>query len=158
MSAVRRYVIAFAILGTFTLFIAAVALMMISSTLSSDDTAAADEHSQLGIALMRQHLYHAAIDEFEAAIRNSPSTLDPWVGLAAIYIRLGNGPKALDEARKAVNLAENSPDVQLVFGRAHWLSRNLSDAETAALRADELDPSNEQAAELLLHIYFDRKD
>ena len=158
MSAVRRYVIAFAILGTFTLLIAVMALIMVGSTVSSGDTAAADEHSQQGIALMRQHLYHAAIDEFEKAIRNSPSTLDPWVGLAAIYIRLGNGPKALEEAGKAVNLAEDSPDVQLVFGRAHWLSRNLSDAESAALRADKLDPSNEQAAELLLHIYFDRKD
>ena len=47
---------------------------------------------------MQQHLYHAAIDEFEAAIRQSPRSAEPAVGLSAIYIRLGNAPKALERA------------------------------------------------------------
>lgn len=107
---------------------------------------------------MRQHLYHAAIEEFEAATRQAPEALDPWVGLAAVYIRLGNGPKALEGAGKAVGIAEDSADVQLVFGRAQWLARNFSDAEKAALKAEKLQPSSPHAAELLLSIYFDRND
>jgi tetratricopeptide (TPR) repeat protein len=157
MSAVKRYV-ALAALGGLALLVAAVLLVRGGAGDTSDDSRAAHEHSHQGITLMQRHLYHAAIEEFEAAIQKSPRSLDPPVGLAAIYIRLGNGPKALEEAGKAVNLASESVDVQLIFGRAHWLARNFNDAETAALKVDKLDPSNPHAAELLLRIYFDRKD
>ena len=147
-----------AILGGLGL-LAAIALL-VSLVWSSPpvDRSAAAAHVRHGIALMQEHLYHAAIAEFEAAIRKSPKSLDSWVGLAAVYIRLGNGPKALEGAGKAVSIAEDSSDIQLILGRAHWLARNLSDAEKAAFKVEELDPSNPQAAELLLHIYFDRKD
>ena len=157
MSLVKRYII----LGVFGLFfLLAVGVLFVLAVVSrpSEDTAAAYEHSNQGVALMRRHLYHAAIEQFEAAIAQSPSTLDAWVGLSAIYIRLGDAPKAVERAGKAVNLASNSPDVQLVLGRAHWLARNLSDAENAALKVDRLDPSNPSAAELLLRIYFERND
>ena len=157
MSAVKRYVV-LAAFGCLALLVAVALLVFARPGDSSDDRLAAREHSHQGITLMQQHLYHAAIDEFEAAIRKSPRALDPSVGLAAIYIRLGNGPKALEEAGKAVNLASDSADVQLIFGRAHWLARNFNDAENAALKVDKLDPSNPHAAELLLRIYFDRKD
>jgi tetratricopeptide (TPR) repeat protein len=122
------------------------------------DRSEALRRSHKGIALMRQHLYHAAIQEFEAATRQSPQALDPWVGLAAVYIRLGNGPKALEGAVKAVSIARDSADVQLVLGRAHWLTRNYADAESAALKARDLDPFSPQVEELLLRIYFDRKE
>lgn len=157
MSLVKRVVV-WGICGVLIFAAVAVLMVWLVGRAPQTDSQAADEHSHLGITLMQQHLYHAAIGEFEAAIRQSPRTLDPWVGLAAIYIRLGDGPKALEEAGKAANLAKDSADVQLVLGRAHWLSRNFSDAEAAALKVDELDPSNLQAAELLLHVYFDRKD
>ena len=149
---------ALAIFGGLALLLVGMVLAWVGPGASSDDSVAANEHSQHGIALMQQHLYHAAIEEFEAAIRRSPRALNPPVGLAAIYIRLGNGPKALEAAGKAANLAKDSVDVQLILGRAHWLAQNFSDAESAALKVEELDPSNLQAAELLLRIYFHRKD
>jgi tetratricopeptide (TPR) repeat protein len=80
------------------------------------------------------------------------------VGLAAVYIRLGNGAKALEGAGKAVDLAADSADAQIILGRAHWLAQNFDRAEKAALQAATLDPSHDHAAELLLHIYFDRND
>jgi tetratricopeptide (TPR) repeat protein len=157
MSSVKRFLI-FGVLASILLVIVAMVLVSAISVATPDHSAAAYEHSHQGIALMRQHLYHAAIDEFEAAIRQSPRSLDAWVGLSAIYIRLGDAPKALERAAKAVALARDSADVQLILGRAHWLARNLSDAEGAALKVDELEPSNLQAAELLLRIHFERKD
>lgn len=157
MSLVKRYVV-WGICGVLIFAAMVAGLGWLIARAPRNDSQAADEHSHLGISLMQRHLYHAAINEFEAATRQSPRALDPWVGLAAIYIRLGDGPKALEEAGKAATLAKDSADVQLVLGRAHWLSRNFSDAEAAALKVDELDPSNLQAAELLLHVYFDRKD
>ena len=157
MSNVKRFLIV-GILAAFFLVLLAAVLVSAISVAAPDNSAAAFEHSHQGIALMRQHLYHAAIDEFEAAIRQSPGALDAWVGLSAIYIRLGDAPKALERAAKAVTLARDSADVQLILGRAHWLARNLTDAEGAALKVDELDPSNLQAAELLLRVYFERKE
>jgi tetratricopeptide (TPR) repeat protein len=155
----RRYLL-LGILGGLVVLVSFVAVLaLILQSIPQDrDAETASAHSDQGIALMRQHLYHAAIEEFEAATRQSPNALDPWVGLAAVYIRLGNAPKALEGAGKAVGLAEDSPDVQLVFGRAQWLARNFSDAEKAALKVEELQPANPHAAELLLHIYFDRND
>ena len=158
MFSVKRILIVGILVSFFLVAAIAVLALTISSTSSPDDTAAAYEHSHQGVALMQQHLYHAAIDEFEAAIRQSPRALDAWVGLSAIYIRLGDAPRALERAAKAVTLARDSADVQMILGRAHWLARNLTDAEGAALKVDELDPSNLQAAELLLRIYFERKD
>jgi tetratricopeptide (TPR) repeat protein len=122
------------------------------------DVDAAVAHAQKGAAYLKQHLYKAAINEFEAATRKSPGALDPWVGLAAVHIRLGDGRRAVEDAGKAVNIARNSADAQLILGRAHWLARNLGEAEKAALKAQELVPSSLQAAELLLSVYFDRHD
>ncbi|HZI50765.1 MAG TPA: tetratricopeptide repeat protein, partial [Terriglobia bacterium] len=153
----KRYLF-FGVLGLFLLVIFSLILMLAVISRPADNSAAADEHSDQGIALMQRHLYHAAIEQFEAAIRQSPGSLDAWVGLTAIYIRLGDAPKAVERAGKAVTLARDSADVQLILGRAHWLARNLSDAEGAALKVDELDPSNPHAAELLLRIYFERND
>jgi len=157
MSNVKRFFIVGIFVSLFLVTLAVVLAMAISFT-TPENSAAAYEHSHHGIALMQQHLYHAAIDEFETAIRQSPGALDAWVGLSAIYIRLGDGPKALERAAKAVTLAKDSADVQLILGRAYWLDRKLSDAEGTALKVDKLDPSNLQAAELLLRIYFERKD
>ena len=158
MSIVRRFLIVGILASLFVVTVAVVLVFSISTTAPAEDNTAAYEHSHQGIALMQQHLYRAAIDEFEAAIRQSPRSVDAWVGLSAIYIRLGDAPKALERAVKAVALARDSADVQMILGRAHWLARNLKDAEGAALTVNKLDPSNPQAAELLLRIYFERKD
>jgi len=153
----RRY-LALAILGGLVLIAAFFVAVRVVVRESTANEGAADVHAHQGIVLMQQHLYHAAIEEFEAATRQSPKALDPWVGLAAVYIRLGNGPKALEGAGKAVDIARDSADAQLILGRAHWLARNFERAEAAALEAQKLDPSSLQVAELLLHIYSDRKD
>jgi hypothetical protein len=51
---------------------------------------------------MQQHLYHAAIDEFEAAIRQSPRVLLTPGGAERDLHSPGNAPKALEGAAKAV--------------------------------------------------------
>lgn len=139
-------------LGFMTL---ALGLLWRTKSTQALDGEAASVHAQKGAAFLQQHLYRAAIDEFEAATRKSPGALDPWVGLAAVHIRLGDGRRAVEDAGKAVNIATHSADAQIILGRAHWLARNLGEAEKAALKAQELVPSNSQATELLLHVYFD---
>src|SRR5262245_53021573 len=75
---------------------------------------ATEVHSYLGAAYMQLHLYKAAIDEFEQATRQSPRTMDAWLGLAATHIRLGDGQRALEDARKAADLAKDSTESWLV--------------------------------------------
>lgn len=148
------------LLGVFAflaLFALAIALVWQSQSTSSTDSDAAHIHADKGTAYLQEHLYRAAIQEFEAAAKKAPRALDPWVGLAAVYIRLGDGQKALEGAGKAVDIAGNSADAQIILGRAHWLVRNLAEAEKAALKAQELAPSL-HAAELLLNIYFEKHD
>src|SRR5688572_18440852 len=78
--------------------------------------------------------------------------------LTIFCISTAGGSFARPSCATARMVARDSADVQLIFGRAHWLARNLNDAEGAALKVDELDPSNQHAAELLLRIYFERND
>jgi tetratricopeptide (TPR) repeat protein len=156
----KRFFLIAGVLGAVSFIVLVVALASWSSSVSSDDgnRAAASDHAEKGAAYLKRHLYSAAIREFEAASKRSPGALDPWLGLAAVYIRLGDGQRALEGAAKAVNIARDSAGVQLVFGRANWLVRNFDDAEKAGLKARELERSNLQAAELLLNVYAERKE
>jgi tetratricopeptide (TPR) repeat protein len=116
----------------------------------------ADVHTLLGTAYLRLHLYLAAIKEFESAEKQGSRRADPWIGLASSYIELGDGQKALDEATHATTIDPKSPDAWIMLGRAHWLQRNFPEAEKAALKTQEMDPSLSITQELLLHIYYDQ--
>jgi tetratricopeptide (TPR) repeat protein len=120
--------------------------------------ASAETHAYLGAAYLHLHLYQAALREFQTASRGAPGRLDPWIGLAVVHMRLGDEAMALEGAQKAVRVDNRSTDAWLVLGRAHWFQRTFSEAETAALKVHELDPSNLSATELLLRIYFEQND
>jgi tetratricopeptide (TPR) repeat protein len=156
----KRYLLIAGVLAGLSLIVLGAVVASWSSSVSSDDgnRVAAGNHAEKGAAYLKRHLYGAAIREFEAAARRSPRALDPWLGLAAAYIRLGDGQRALEGAAKAVDIARDSAGVQLVFGRANWLVRNFDDAERAGLKARELEHSNLQAAELLLNVYAERRE
>src|SRR5206468_9111215 len=132
--------------------------LQVLRTIPADGKNGTETHAYLGAAYLQLHLYHAAIDEFQEAVRQSPRAWDALLGLAATYVRLREGQKAIEEADKAANIGKNSTDAWLVLGRAHWLQRNFANAEKAALTAQQLEPGNLQAVELLLHIYFDKNE
>src|SRR6058998_4158867 len=123
--------------------------------ISNSQKASPQAHSYLGAAYLKLHLYKAAIQEFEEAIKQGPRGSDPWIGLASSYIELGDTQKAIDQARRATEIEKHSADAWITLGRAQWLQRNLDEAEKAALKAREIDPGNPAATDLLLHIYFD---
>src|SRR5262245_49912746 len=52
-----------------------------------------ETHAYLGAAYLHLHLYAAALEEFKAASLQNPGVLDPWVGLAVVHLRLGDGQK-----------------------------------------------------------------
>ena len=88
----------------------------------------AETHSYLGAAYFRLHLYQAAIREFQAAIDRRSGSSDPWIGLASTHLKLGNAPKALEEAKKATNAETRSTEAWLILGRAHWQQKEFAEA------------------------------
>jgi tetratricopeptide (TPR) repeat protein len=114
-----------------------------------------ETHSYLGAAYLKLHLYSAAINEFEEAIKDRPKQSDPWIGLASSYIELGDPSKAADDAKRATEIEKRSADAWITLGRAEWQSKDFGQAEKAALKARELEPDNPAVSDLLLHIYFD---
>lgn len=154
----KRYLLAAVFAGFLLMALGTVLLVYNISTRTADDGDPADVHAQKGAVYLQQHLYRAAIEEFEAATRKSPGALDPWVGLAAVYIRLGDGPRAVQDAGKAVAIAKDSAVAQILLGRAHWLAGNIGEVEQAGLRAKALDELSLPAAELLLSVYFQKHD
>ena len=123
--------------------------------ISNSKKAGLQAHSYLGAAYLKLHLYKAAIQEFEEAIKQRPRVPDPWIGLASSYIELGDTQKAVDEARRATEIEKRSSNAWITLGRAEWLQRNFDEAEKAALKAREIDADSPAASDLLLHIYFD---
>jgi len=117
-----------------------------------------ERHSYLGAAYLKLHLYNAAIKEFEAAIKASPRTSDPWIGLASSYIELGESTKAVDQATRATEIEKHSVEAWIALGRAHWQQRNFEQAEQSALKARELNGGDSAVSDLLLHIYFDQNN
>jgi tetratricopeptide (TPR) repeat protein len=115
-----------------------------------------DAHSYRGAAYFRLHLYQAAIKEFESAVSQSPSLADPWIGLASIYMELGDTERARLEAGRATEVEKESAEAWITLGRAYWMEKNFDEAEKAGLRAQELDPLNPATTDLLLSIYFDQ--
>jgi len=123
--------------------------------ISDSQKAGPQAHSYLGAAYLRLHLYKAAIKEFEEAIKQRPRESDPWIGLASSYTELGDVQKAIDEAKRATEIEKRSADAWITLGRAEWRQRNFDEAEKAALKAREVNPSNPAVSDLLLHVYFD---
>src|SRR6185295_3546573 len=110
-----------------------------------------------GAEFLSLHLYGAALKEFEQAVKLRPREADPLLGIASIYIQLGDAAKAVQQADRATQLEKQSADAWIMLGRAHWQQREFSEAEKAALKARELDPADANTSELLLHIYFDQE-
>ena len=109
-----------------------------------------------GAEYLSLHLYGAALKEFEQAVKLRPSEADPLIGMASTYIRLGDAAKAVLEADRATKVEGRSADAWLMLGRAQWQQRNFAEAEKAAMKVRELNPNDPNAAELLLHVYFDQ--
>jgi len=109
-----------------------------------------------GAEFLSLHLYGAALKQFEQAVKLRPREADPLLGIASIYIQLGDAAKAVQQADRATQLEKQSADAWIMLGRAHWQQREFSEAEKAGLKAIELDPTDTNAAELLLHVYSDQ--
>src|SRR5213592_3889470 len=68
-----------------------------------------------GAEYLDLHLYGAALKEFEQAVKLRPQEADPLLGMASIYIQLGDAAKAVQEADRATQIEKQSADAWIIL-------------------------------------------
>ncbi|MDD9974411.1 MAG: tetratricopeptide repeat protein, partial [Candidatus Poribacteria bacterium] len=68
----------------------------------------------------------AAIQQFEAAIKQNPSNAEAYYQLGLVYERLEDATQASDAFRSAVKLAPKRAEITLALGRVYWHNNNRS--------------------------------
>ena len=95
---------------------------------------------QVGIFLMHQSLDAKAIPFFQAALERDPKLSDAHVNLAGIYIKLKQAEKAIESARKSLEIAPDHPGGHMNLGSALQLSLKLEEGREHIDRAIALNP------------------
>ncbi len=101
---------------------------------------------QLGLTQLDQGILDRARDPLERALALDPSDYWAHLGLSEYHRRTKNPVGALEEARAALRIAPEDPNVHNYLGIALETNRRYFDAETAYRRALELDPLHRWAA------------
>ena len=68
----------------------------------------------------------AAIQQFEAAIQQSPANAEAYYQLGLAYEGLGDTTQAVNAFRDAAKLASKRAEITLALGRVYWHSGNRS--------------------------------
>ncbi len=68
----------------------------------------------------------AAIQQFEAAIKQNPSNAEAYYQLGLVYERLGDATQASDAFGSAAKLAPKRAEITLALGRVYWHNNDRS--------------------------------
>lgn len=101
--------------------------------------------------------YQAAIKAYEAFLSIQPQAVEALSNLGAVYARLGNYGKAIEQYRKALGLAEN-PGVRFNLALAYYDSGQFRSAVPELERVLKATPDNTRAAVLLADCRFREGD
>lgn len=83
----------------------------------------ADFHLLLGLTLAEMQRPLDAIEELKICSEQDPSILEARLNLARLYNQLGDGPRAMDEARALLERAPAMAEAQVEMDRALALSK-----------------------------------
>jgi len=108
---------------------------------------------QLGLSHLEQGILDRAREPLEKALALDPSEYWAHLGLSEYHRKTKNPVASLEEARAAMRLAPEDPNVQNYMGIALETNRRYFDAEKAYQRALELDPKHRWAANNLGYLY-----
>jgi tetratricopeptide (TPR) repeat protein len=107
----------------------------------------------LGLALQDEKKTGEAKKQFESALAISPGFVEPLTQLVAMDIAEGKPEAALERVRRQMGLAPKVPDFEFLLGRLHLSRQETALAESAFLRAIELDPQFDKAYVALSQLY-----
>ncbi|MDD4053083.1 MAG: tetratricopeptide repeat protein [candidate division Zixibacteria bacterium] len=115
-------------------------------------------HHNLGLSHMRQGDYQAAIDEFNLALKEAPSSPAIYVSIGGAYIKMGRSQDAIAPLNRAVTLDPNYTDAYVNLGLAYFDVGDMDRAEMAFRRAAALDPERIEPYLNLGEMYMARND
>jgi tetratricopeptide (TPR) repeat protein len=108
---------------------------------------------QLGLSQLEQGILDRAREPLERALALDPGEYWAHLGLSEYHRRTKNPVASLEEARAALRLAPEDPNVQNYLGIALETNRRYFDAEKAYQRALDLNPRHRWAANNLGYLY-----
>lgn len=108
---------------------------------SAGDGADENIHAEIGLNRLSMGQEQLAITELEAAIKSNPGNTQAGIPLVAIYIRNGEGKKALRVAQGMNDKLSKNLTLLNLLGTAQVANQNLKDARRSFEKAVELDPS-----------------
>lgn len=115
-------------------------------------------HFGLGLSHTRQGNYPAAIEEFNLALKEAPSSPAVYMGLGTAYIKMGRSREAVGPLNQAVTLDPNYTDAFINLGQAYFESGDMERAELAFRRAALLEPTRVEPYLNLGEISMSRND
>lgn len=98
-------------------------------------------HFGLGLSYTRQGDFPAAIEEFNLALKEAPSSPAIYMGLGTAYIKMGRSQDAIAPLNRAVTLDPNYTDAFINLGQAYFDAGDKDRAELAFRRASVLEPT-----------------
>jgi Flp pilus assembly protein TadD len=115
-------------------------------------------HFGLGLSYIRQGNYPAAIDEFNLALKEAPSSPPIYLGLGTAYIKMGRSQDAIAPLNQAITLDPNYTDAYINLGQAYFEAGDVDRAEMAFRRATTLEPNRVEPYLNLGEIFMNRND
>jgi Tfp pilus assembly protein PilF len=88
--------------------------------------------------------WEGARQRFEEALAIYPKYAIAKNGLAMAYVNLGQGEKAVETFRAALDLDERLPSANLYLGHFYYDNKKYAEAEPYLTRAEAADPQNAQ--------------
>ncbi len=103
----------------------------------------AQAHLGLGLALEKKRSWQAALAEFQKASALDPRLAEPFRGVGAMQMRLGNAAGAEVAYRKAVEIDRKFPDAQLGLGDALAQLKKYDEAVAVLQQGVKFGPKTE---------------
>lgn len=100
-------------------------------------------HLGLGLALEKKRAWETALAEFQKASDLDPQLADPYRGVGAMQLRLGNAPAAEAAFRKAIAIDRKFPDAQLGLGDALTQQKKYDEAVSVLQQGVKFGPKTE---------------
>ncbi|MEE3278680.1 MAG: tetratricopeptide repeat protein [Pseudomonadota bacterium] len=109
-------------------------------------------HFNLGVLRYRQSNYGDAVEHFNNALSANPSLTQAYLNLGTTHVAMGKFQAAIEVWKKLERIQPDNADLVFNMGLA-WLRLGQdAQASSALQKALDLNPSNQQAANLLIRL------
>jgi len=124
-------------------------------TVIAADAENARAHTLLGEKNASEHVWDAAVREYQLAMSLDPHASENYRGLAMVYASTGKLSEAEAMLRKGIEVQPKSVQAFIALGRFYYAQHRLADAEAVMRVASDADAHAKEPRILLAKIYMD---